>query len=118
MTAEQARKILEIRTQSEVCPELTPDEISLLLNLSRRADNSGRGVSDADWTPTYDLTWAAMEGWSWKAAKAAHQHSFSTRGQRFEAKTVFDHCQEQMKYWRSKLTGSPSIGVQTIEVTQ
>jgi hypothetical protein len=51
-------------------PTLTDGDLDDLVEIARRIDIDGLAPTDPDWTPTYDLDAAAVEGWQWKAAKA------------------------------------------------
>lgn len=63
----------------------------------------------ASWTATWDLNWAAAEGWSQKAGKVAGQFSFSTDRQSFNRNEVFAMCERQRDYYRKKISSSEPL---------
>jgi hypothetical protein len=73
-------------------PTLTDDEVEALLPLARRADIYGFPPSDNSWTPTYDLSAAAAEGWRRKAGKVAGLYRFSVDNQSFDRQQIHDMC--------------------------
>jgi hypothetical protein len=70
MTENDARTRLQAMTAWDTAPELTDDEITSLVVMSRIADPYGMWPGDTGWTPTYNLNIGAAEGWRWKVARA------------------------------------------------
>jgi hypothetical protein len=72
MNALDALERLQAMTQYSVAPELTTDELDILLTFAAIADEDGLQPDDDDYVPTYAavaLNAAAAEGWRWKAGK-------------------------------------------------
>lgn len=62
---------LAAMTAAETDPELTPDDLELLLGMNAILDGERRAPGDEDWTPTYHYGKAAAEGWRWKAGRVS-----------------------------------------------
>jgi len=102
---------LQRMTAYAVAPTLCDDEIEALLDLSRRAAADGRGIDDSGWIETYDLNWAAYEGWNWKAAKCSDQFAtaISADGISMHAEQVFDHCEKMADRYRRRIAQSGAV---------
>lgn len=46
----------------------------------------------SEWSPTYDVAWAAARAWRMKAAKVANQFTFSADGQQFNRDQIMANC--------------------------
>ena len=93
---------------SEPC--LDAVEVAHLVRGARRPDSGGLKPSDAAWTPTYDLPWAAWKGWTLKAGKAALMVDVSSGsgGISVSKSQVRAACMEQAnQYARGVLQSAP-----------
>lgn len=64
------------------------------------------------WQPTYDLNFAAAEGWRWKAGKTTDHVTFGTQGDNYNAEQLHTHCMDMAKYYEAR-TGSRSLKTRT-----
>lgn len=64
------------------------------------------------WEPTWDLNRGAAEGWLQKAGKVAARYDFrEAEGQDFSRSQIHKHCMEQHRLYKSRITGTVSMGV-------
>lgn len=70
VTEAEATAWVATECQATTEPCLDAVEVAHLVRGARRPDSTGLLPSDAAWTPTYDLAWAAWKGWTMKAGKA------------------------------------------------
>ncbi len=111
----QATIRLRMMTAADDDPALTEAELDELVLMSRRADRDGYVISDATWTPTFDLNAAASTGWLWKAGKAAKDVTFSSDGQKFDLSNLIEHCERMSRHYASnraytvQLTGGMTV---------
>lgn len=101
MTEADALIQLEGMVAASSDPALTDAEVYDLLLRARRSDEFGFFFDEPEWTPTYDLRWAAREGWLLKAGKASPQFSFTTDGQTFHRSELLDHCLQMARRYSS-----------------
>ena len=108
LTEAQAQARIERLTDYNTDPTLGTADISDLLEVAARPDESGYVRSDgtATWTATWDLNAAAAEGWRRKAGKAATRYNFSEDGQSFTRAQIYAHCLSQAEHYASKTLGS------------
>lgn len=106
-----ARRHLERMTAADVEPTLSEEEITDLLELSKRADSEDRAPSDDDWVETFDLDAGAAEGWRTKAGKAAPRFGVSLDGDSLQRQQIYSHCMTQAAAYAHKVAGS--LGVRT-----
>lgn len=90
-------------TAATVVPVLDDPTVTDLLLQAQRPDANGRPPSDPAWTPTWDLAYAAAEGWAAKAAAAAAMYDVSADGATFRKSSVADACLKQESYWRARI---------------
>lgn len=91
-------------------PTLTTADLDALLELGARPDGEGRAPSEAGWVATYDLDAAALEGWLWKAGRAAPAFGVQLDdGQRAERHQVHAHCLQMAENHRRRLSGSARL---------
>lgn len=113
MTEATAIALLKKMTQFDVAPVLTAgsatSDIETLVSLARRVDRDGREIDDADWIGTYDLNWAAAEGWMWKAGKVANTKDISMDNLSVKHSQVGAQCLERAQYYRRKIVGSFAV---------
>lgn len=64
------------------------------------------GDNGADWAFTWDLEYAAAEGWRWKAAKAVPRFGFQTDRQLFDRQQVIANCFEMAARYEKRNPGS------------
>jgi len=100
----QAKLILMVLAEDD--PALSDEQIKDLVELARRPDASGLTALDGGWTPTWDLNFAAAEGWRRKAGIAAARFNFSEDGQNFQRAQIYAHCIAQAEAYASKGMGS------------
>lgn len=106
MTESEALELLEVMVAWDKVPTLTAFEVGRLVERARRVDTDGLLPSDTGWTGTYDLNWAAAEGWRWKAAKVAGDFSFSTDGQTFNRVEMVRECRAMAEMYGRRVVGS------------
>jgi hypothetical protein len=125
VTEAEATAWVATETQATSEPCLDAVEIAHLVRGARRTDADGRKPSDAAWTPTYDLAWAAWKGWTLKAGKAVLMVDVSTGqgGMSVSKSQVRQACVDQAnQYARGVLqsapisTGASSTGTYTLDV--
>lgn len=66
----------------------------------------------AAWQPSYDLSIAAIEGWTYKAGTVADRFRFSQEGESYDRQQIFDHCTAMSAYFE-KQRGKLTVGDQT-----
>lgn len=106
-----AKTRLARMTAATAEPQLSSDELDELLTSYRMTDKNGKSPTDDEWTATFNLNKAAAEGWRWKAAKASELISVDLDGERMSSNQVFAHCQEMIRMYSRKNSGT--IGVTT-----
>lgn len=114
MTEAEAEDKLVRLVDATSDPELTDEDISDLIDLACRPDENGLTRADADWEPSWDLDFAAAEGWLRKAGRAAARFSFAEDGQRFERAQIYAHCVSQAEHYRQRSMGSLSTDSATL----
>lgn len=87
-------------------PTLDVTELADLVDLARRPDADGNLPDATGWVPTWDLNYAAAEGWSWKAGKAAADFDYSDDAGSYSRSSVYDAAVEREKHYRSRAIGS------------
>lgn len=87
-------------------PALSTAQLEDCLVYARRPDSEGRGYSDTDWEPTWDLDAAAAEGWRRKASIAANRFNFAEDNQRFDRAQVYQHCAAQAEDYARRSMGA------------
>ena len=104
-----ARTRLEAMVQYSEQPSLSADEVDLLLDLARRADRYGVTPSSEDWTPSWDLSAAAAEGWRRKAGKVAGRFNVTLDGESLLRAQAFAHCLRMAEQYAKNVAGSLSL---------
>jgi hypothetical protein len=104
------RRLLELKVDADVEPELSSEDIDLLLSLARRPDEDGKVCTEEGWVETFDLDAAAAEGWRIKAGRASSRFSFAEDGQHFDRAQVFAHCVAQAEQYARKGMGAIPVG--------
>lgn len=61
-----------------------------------------QGTDVGVWTPTFDLFFAAAEGWRWKSGKIADAFDFSEDQQSFNRSQIADHCMKMIAYYEER----------------
>lgn len=97
-----ARSRLANMVAADLEPTLSDAQLDDLLTLSSIPDINGVAATDTGWVETYDLNYAAAEGWRWKAAKAAASYAFTLDGDSPERSFLMIRC-EHMADRYSKL---------------
>lgn len=95
---------LKTLTAWDTEPALTEDELEELLAGAALTDAAGLAPLNEEWTPTYDLSSAAAQGWLIKAARAAALVDEPTAGA--VTSKVFDNCRAMARIYaaRGKVT--------------
>lgn len=109
MDMEDALSILERKVAADVEPVLDEDDMEALITIAQRPDEAEALPTDGAWVPTYDLDFAAAEGWRWKAARAAARFDFGEDGQTFSRSQVYSHCVAQAEEFARRSMGSIPI---------
>lgn len=113
MNQTTASERLELYAQPTVDPELSDDELDMLLAEHAVTVDADGNLPNADgWTPTYSTVgvWIAVkEAWLLKAGKAAARFDFATDGQRFQRSQVLDHCRAMADRYARKANQSAPI---------
>jgi hypothetical protein len=117
MDTEQAWTRLKAMTAADSAPVLSPDEIELLLTMHRLADAAGVAPGAEGWVPTWDLNRAALEGWRWKAGKAAGSFDFQADGASYNRSQILEHCERMIAQYRRRANSSPPLFTERTEVT-
>lgn len=114
MTEAEALARLQRMIASDTDPVLTVDEVEDLLALARREDSEDRAPSDDDWEPTFDLDYAAAEGWRWKAGRTVPRYGVSLDGEGLQRQQIYAHCISQANHYAKKIIGT--IGVASVSL--
>lgn len=64
----------------------------------------------AYWTPTWDLNWAAAEGWRRKAGQIADAYNVGDTGQSLSRGDLLDHFQRMERSYRRRVQGTLNAG--------
>lgn len=81
---------------------LTSEDLTDLLAIAARADTAGLAPSDPEWEPTWDLNYAASEGWRRKAGRAAHLFNHAVDGASFQRSQLYAQCIRMANEYASK----------------
>lgn len=107
MKAPEAEEKLRRMILADEDPALADNQVTDLLELAQRPDADGFTALDgAAWTPTWDLNYAAAEGWRRKAGIAAGRFNFTEDGQAFQRAQVYAHCVSQAEEYARKGMGA------------
>jgi len=110
VTPEAAQTRLEAMTSASVDPTLTSAELVELLAMAARPDVDGLFPSDVDWTGTWDLAFAAAEGWRWKAGKVSERFAASLDGAGLQRQQLHQHCLAMATRYDRRVVGTAQIG--------
>ena len=86
-----ARDAIERLTAATVQPLLSTEDIDALVELAKCPDVDGYIPSDSNWTATWDIARAVLEGWRMKLGKASAMHNFNDGGVSLHRQQVFDN---------------------------
>ena len=117
LTEEEALERITRMTAATYEPLLADAELADLVALAKRPDADGALPDATGWIPTWDLNFAAAEGWSWKASKAATDFDYSDDAGSYSRKQVYDMCADREKYYRSRALGSLPISKHNVADT-
>lgn len=106
MTESEALDKLALMVLADEDPALDAAQVADCLTHARRPDADDLDVTDAGWTPTWDLDAAAAEGWRRKAGIAAARFSFAEDGQRFDRAQIYAHCLGQAEQYARRSMGA------------
>lgn len=109
MTLDQARNKLRRMVQASREPQLQDPDLDAILEDARRPDSAGVLVGAAGYVDTWDLSWAAVEGWETKASRASDLISANVGGGTIPADQIFEHCKRQADIYRRRLNRSVSF---------
>jgi len=90
-------------------PTLAVDEVDDLLEMAKRPDLYGTLPAVDGWVATWDLNYAAAEGWALKASKAVADFDYSDDAGSYSRQQVYAMAKEQEKSYRSRALGSLPI---------
>lgn len=109
MTEADAKAKLASMIDAWSTPALSDSDLEALLCDARRPDANGLLVGDAGYAPTWDLNFAAMNGWLLKAAKTSKFYDVTTQSRTHAASQVHDHCVDMANEYRKKLAVSAPV---------
>jgi hypothetical protein len=98
VTEAEALGRLALFTSATAEPVLSPADLEVLLAMARRVDKNTVLPGDADWEPTYDLNYAAAQGWLIKAGRLSPRYNFMSGGKMLSRQQYYDHCMKN--YYR------------------
>ena len=125
METDRAKAIAFLKriTNADAAPALTDDDIDLALDQARVVDAAGNPPTDPDWTPTWNVAYAAAVLFELKATLAASTdtgglQSFTSEGSSFTRRdgTTADGWLALARQWRIRATGN-GTGITVIEMT-
>lgn len=85
---------LRLMVAADTDPELSAEDVDVLLDLAARQDSAGREPSAVGWTPTYALGYAAAEGWRVKAGRVANRVDLQGDDTRLARNQLFQACMQ------------------------
>lgn len=86
-------------------PVLSDEDLDALLAAARTVDSQGYLVTDAGYTPTWDLNRAAAEGWRWKAGRVAGDFDFSADDASYSKGAVMQKCLDMEALYEARSVG-------------
>lgn len=104
-----ARASIERLTAHTVQPLLSTEDIDALVELAKCPDVDGYIPSDSNWTATWDIARAVLEGWRIKLSKASAMHNFNDGGVSLHRQQVFDNINKMIKLWERKAAFSVRV---------
>jgi len=110
MTPETARFRLQRMAASDTDPTLSDAELEEILAAAARPDVDGLLPTDTGWTGTWDLAFAAAEGWRWKAGKVSERFAVNLDGAGLQRQQLFEHCLEMAARYARRIVGTAQIG--------
>lgn len=108
-TLSAAATLLSHMTSADTEPLLSTTDLDDLLTLAAIPDSLGLSATAVGWTPTYDLNFAAAEGWRWKAGKAASSYAFTMDGESPERSFLMIRCEKMAASYSQKVITSVPI---------
>ena len=87
---------------------MTDAEIDELLAASPVADGEGNAPESEGWSPTYDISTAAAEGWMIKAARAASTTETEPDSLNVTSR-VFENCIRMAQMYSRKRMGNVRV---------
>lgn len=121
ITEPEALERITRMTAAAYEPVLDADDLADLVELAKRPDRYGVLPDDAEWAPTWDLNYAAAEGWSIKAGRASSDFTYSDDAGNYNRREVYDMCVDREKHYRSRALGSLPVSKhdpdEVVEVT-
>ena len=99
----EARAQIERLTASTVEPLLTGDEVDQLIEVAKCVDTDNYTPNDSEWTATWDIARAVLEGWRIKLGKASAMHNFADGGVTLHREQVFSNIEKMIKLWERKV---------------
>lgn len=110
--ADEVREQLAAMCAAGTEPTLTDDELWDLVRRARRRDVDGLYPYDGGWAESYDLNFAAAEGWRQKAGKATPLYTFAVDNQRSEQGQIYQFCLRQAQEYASKIVTAIPLGTE------
>ncbi len=105
----QARAAIERLTAATVQPLLSTEDIDALVELAKCPDVDGYIPSDSNWTATWDIARAVLEGWRIKLGKASAMHNFNDGGVSMSRQQVFANIEGMINLWERKAAFSVRV---------
>lgn len=104
-----ARGRLTQMVAASVRPTLDQAALDLLLDGARIPDTTGLNPVDSGYTETFDLNWAAAEGWRWKAGQVASDYSFTADDASYSRGDVLANMERMVAMYAAKCHGHAVI---------
>jgi len=102
VTQAEARSRISIFCDATVEPVLGSEILDLLTTLAKEVDIFGVLPSDTSWTETYNVNYAAAQGWLIKASRLANRYLFMSGGKMFSRNQYYEHCMKQYRAYLMK----------------
>lgn len=108
-TEEDALSLLSRKVAADSEPALSPEDLNDVLSQAKRADVYGRPPTDENWSPSWEIDWAAAEGWEMKAALAASKNQTITDGRGTASSYLYLNCVRMAEKFRERILSSAPI---------
>jgi hypothetical protein len=106
-TEDEVRERIILFTMAATEPVLTENEITQLVEFSKREDAQRLPPTDENWTPTWQINASIAMGWELKAAKVATAVDVQSGRQRISRNQMFANFMTMADKWKRR--GAESI---------
>ena len=113
LTEAQAGEELTLITDATSWPQVASAEVVRFVRQARRVDAAGLLVTDALWTATYDLNWAAAKIMRLKAMRTSAAFDVSTDGNTYTRSQLQKQFLTMAQEFSRKVSGSAPIASST-----